>query len=90
MHNKVKKKIGTMDIILVIVGLFLLLFTLEMIHLFEVCGMIPDTLVTCVFAAIASECGIMGWIKTAKERNKERQWMKEDQKQEEQNNGNYR
>lgn len=84
-----KKKIGTMDIILLVVGVFLLLFTLEMIHLFKDYSMIPDTLVTCVFAAIASECGIMGWIKNTKERTREREWMKEDQKMEEQNNGNH-
>lgn len=84
-----KKKIGTMDVILLVVGVFLLLFTLEMIHTFHVYGAVPDTLVTCVFAAIASECGIMGWIKTAKEKTQARQWMKEDQKQEDKNNGNH-
>ena len=40
--------------------------------------MIPDTLVTCVFAALGGECGAMAWIKTAKERNKERKWEVED------------
>lgn len=84
-----KKKIGTMDIILAVVGVFLLLFTLEMIHTFHLYGAVPDTLVTCVFAAIASECGIMGWIKNTKERARDRQWMKEDQKQEENKNGNH-
>ena len=83
------KKIGTMDIILIVVGIFLLLFTVEMIRIFRDYSMIPDTLVTCVFAAIASECGIMGWIKNTKERAKEREWMKEDQKQEEINNGDH-
>ena len=42
--------------------------------------MIPDTLVTCVFASLAGECGIMGWIKTSKERKRERKWEIEDRK----------
>ena len=44
--------------------------------------MVPDTLVNCVFAALAGECGIMGWIKTSKEKNKDRKWILEDRKQE--------
>lgn len=68
-----KSKIGTMDVILIIVGISLLAFTIVMIEIFKQQGAVPDTLITCVFAALASECGIMGWIKTAKEKNKARQ-----------------
>lgn len=75
-----KKKTGTMDIILVIIAIALLAFTIEMIQLFRETGMIPDTLVTCVFAALGGECGAMAWIKTTKERNKEREWSVEDQR----------
>lgn len=77
-HQKKKRSLGTMDWILVIIGGFLLVFTCYIIVLFREYGTIPDTLVTCVFAALAGECGIMGWIKTTKERNKERKWEKED------------
>ena len=84
-----KKRIGVMDIILIIVGISLLSFTVYMIHLFKIYGTVPDTLVTCVFACLGGECGIMGWIKNTKERAKEREWMKEDQKQEEINNGDH-
>lgn len=73
-----KKKIKTMDVILIIVGAALLAFTIEMIILFKETGMIPDTLVTCVFAALAGECGIMGWIKTSKTKYQERQEYLED------------
>lgn len=69
-----KSGIGVMDIILIIVGISLLAFTIAMIQLFREYGAVPDTLVTCVFAALGGECGIMGWIKTTKERNKERKW----------------
>lgn len=76
--KKEPKHIRTMDIILVVVATALLVFTITMIQLFKETGMIPDTLVTCVFAALGGECGAMAWIKTAKERNKERKWEVED------------
>lgn len=77
-----RKSIGTMNVILIIVGIFLVAFTLKMISLFETYGMVPDTLINCVFVALAGECGIMGWIKTSKEKNKDRRWQLEDRKQE--------
>ena len=80
-----RKVIGTMNLILIIVGLFLVLFTMKMISLFETYGMVPDTLINCVFVALAGECGIMGWIKTSKEKNKDRRWQLEDRKQEREN-----
>ena len=63
----------TMDIILVIVGAALLLFTVAMTVIFVTCGSIPDTLCTCVFAALGGECGVMGWIKTAKEKYRDKE-----------------
>ena len=78
------RHIGTMDIILIIVGVALVAFTVEMILLFRETGMVPDTLITCVFAALGGECGVMGWIKTTKERNKERKWEQEDRAHQEQ------
>lgn len=78
-----KKKVHTMDIILVVVALALVTFTLEMIAIFKETGTIPDTLCTCVFAALGGECGAMAWIKTTKERKKDREWQREDQDREE-------
>ena len=72
-----KSSVGVMDIILIIVGISLLLFTTAMIKLFREYGAVPDTLITCVFATLGGECGIMGWIKTTKDRNKEHQWEQE-------------
>ena len=40
--------------------------------------MVPDTLITCFYSAMAGECGVMGWIKTAKVRNQDRKWTEED------------
>jgi adenosylcobinamide amidohydrolase len=77
-----RKRIGTMNVVLVIVGILLIAFTVKMIVVFEETGAIPDTLCTCVFAACGSECGVMGWIKTTKEKNKEREWQVEDRQEE--------
>ncbi len=75
-----KNKTRTMDIILVLIAIALLAFTIVMIHLFKETGSVPDTLVTCVFTVLGGECGAMAWIKTTKERTKEREWSVEDQR----------
>lgn len=76
-----KKRIGAMDLILLIVFLCLVSFTITMIWLFTMFGSVPDTLVTCVYATLGGECGIMGWIKTTKDRTRERKWEKQDQRE---------
>ena len=73
-----RKHLGVMDFILIIVGVLLIVFTVEMIREFRLYGSIPDTLCTCVFAALGGECGIMGWIKTTKVRKQERNYELED------------
>lgn len=82
--EKTPRHIKTMDIILVVVALALLAFTIEMIRLFRETGMVPDTLVACVFAALGGECGAMAWIKTSKDRNRDRKWELEDRQHMEQ------
>ena len=76
------KSIKTMDRILIILGIFLFIFVVTMIVLYIRTGAIPDTLCTCVFAACGGECGVMGWIKTTKDRFRERQWEVEDREEE--------
>lgn len=68
-----KKK--TMDLILIIVGASVVIFTIVMIWLYILTGAIPDTLCTCFFAACTGECGFMGWIKTAKTRYQDHEWQ---------------
>lgn len=80
-EKKERRNIKVMDLILVIVGVSLLVFTIVMIQLFKVYGTVPDTLITCVFATLGGECGIMGWIKTTKDRNRERKWEQEDKQE---------
>lgn len=73
-----KKEVRTMDVILVIIAIVLLVFSIAMIVIYYLTGGIPDTLCTCVFAVCGGECGVMGWIKTTKDRNQERQYELED------------
>lgn len=78
-----RKKLKTMDIILVVMAVLLVAFTLKMILVFEQTGAIPDTLCTCVFAALGGECGVMGWIKTTKDKLTDRKWQIEERTQNE-------
>lgn len=71
-------RIGTMNLILIIVGVSLAWFTHRMITLYEMTGGIPDTLCQCVFAVLGGECGVMGWIKTNKDKRQDRKWSEED------------
>lgn len=73
-----KKGIKTMDLILVIIGVSLVWFTHRMLTLYETTGGIPDTLCQCVFALLGGECGVMGWIKTTKDKQQDRKWAEED------------
>ncbi len=67
-----KAEIGAMNVILIIVGISLLAFTVAMMNTFNRLGAVPDTLITCVYATLGGECGVMGWIKTSKDRNRTR------------------
>lgn len=73
-----KKK--TMDIILILVGVSVVIFTALMIWIYLMTGGIPDTLCTCFFVACTGECGFMGWIKTAKTRYQDHEWQEEYEK----------
>lgn len=73
-----KKGIKTMDLILVIIGVSLVWFTHRMLTLYEMTGGITDTLCQCVFALLGGECGVMGWIKTTKDKQQDRKWAEED------------
>lgn len=67
------KKIGVMDRILVVVAIILVLFTIAVFVVFWHTGTEPAVLVGCVFGVCGVEYGIMGWIKTTKERIAERE-----------------
>lgn len=69
-----KNKRSTMDAVLAIMAVFLLAFVIAMLVIYCLTGGIPDTLCTCVFAACTGEISIMGWIKTTKERNRNKEF----------------
>ena len=76
-------RVGTMNLILFLLGAALVWFTVTMIDLFKTYGSVPDTLINCVFLICGGECGVMGWIKTTKERFRDRQYELEDREHEE-------
>lgn len=71
-----------MDAVLATMAAFLLVFVVAMLWLYQTTGGIPDTLCTCVFAACGGECGVMGWIRTTKDRQRERRYEVEDRQEE--------
>lgn len=79
------KKVGTLNLILILVGAFFVWFNWQMICTFRECGGIPESYACAVVAATIGECGICGWIRTNKDRNQERKWEKEDRKEQEEN-----
>lgn len=69
-----KQKLGTMDLILLLLGIFLTLFTAAMTVIHCITGSTPDTLITCVFGICGVEGGVMGWIKTSKNKLQKRKF----------------
>ena len=74
-------KIGTLNLILIIVGAFFVWFNCQMLDIYRQYAAIPETYACAVIAATIGECGICGWIRTNKDRKRERKWEKEDQKE---------
>ncbi len=74
------KKRKTMDVILIGLAVFLLIFIVVMLILYYLTGGIPDTLCTCVFGICGGECGVMGWIRTTKDKQIDRRNQLEDRK----------
>lgn len=71
------EKVGTMNLILILVFTFFIWFNWQMLSIFRECASIPETYACAVIAATIGECGICGWIRTTKDRNREHKWEKE-------------
>lgn len=80
--KKIISKIGTLNLVLILVGGFFVWFNWQMLSIFRVYGAIPETYACAVIAATIGECGICGWIRTNKDRKRERDWEKEDREHE--------
>ena len=63
-----REKMGIMDKVLVYEIVFLTLYVVADLFVFWHVGAEPSTLTTCVFAFWGFESGIMGWIKTNKDK----------------------
>ena len=73
-------KADKMDVILVIVGIAVALFTVVMIVLYIFTGGIPDTLCQCFYSLCGGECGFLAIIKSVKTMVVKRAWQVEDRK----------
>lgn len=67
--RETQKKIGVMDKVLVLEVIILLAYTVADMVVFWHTGNEPYTLTGCVFGVCGIENGVMGWIKTTKDRN---------------------
>lgn len=72
------RRIGTLNLILILVGAFFVWFNWQMLCIFREQSMIPESYACAVVAATIGECGICGWIRTNKDRRREHQWEKEE------------
>ena len=62
------KKMGVMDKVLVLEGMILVAYTVAALAVFWHTGGEPSTLTACVFGVCGLENGVMGWIKTNKDK----------------------
>lgn len=75
-------KIGTLNLILILVGAFFVWFNWQLLEIFREYGSIPESYACAVVAATIGECGICGWIRTNKDRKREHQWEQEEKQAE--------
>lgn len=74
----VVSKIGTLNLVLILMGAFFIWFNWQMLEIFRQYASIPETYACAVIAATIGECGICGWIRTNKDRKREHQWEQDD------------
>lgn len=81
-------KIGTLNLVLLLVGTFFIWFNWQMISVYRSYGSMPETYACAVVAATIGECGICGWIRTTKDKRQDRKWQKQDEQELRNNNEN--
>lgn len=74
----IENELHKLDVALLFVAAFAVVFTIIMILLFIIFRETPDTLITCVFGAIGIECGAGAYIQTRKTKLEDRKWQLED------------
>lgn len=73
-----KPRVNKLDIFLLAILITTLIFIAVMTATFWRFQAVPDSLVAGFFAMVGGECGILGWIKSSKERRRERGYELED------------
>jgi type VI protein secretion system component VasK len=73
-------KIGTLNLILILVGAFFVWFNWQMLEIFREYACIPETYACAVIASTIGEAGICGWIRTTKDKKRDHQWEQEEKK----------
>lgn len=73
-----KSGIGTMDKVLICIGVLIVVFVIAMTVIFCIKGAVPGELIAGVFGLCTGEAGIMGLIQTSKNRIRERKYELED------------
>lgn len=63
-------KIGTLNIVLLCVGAYTVYINWQMINVYRTCNGAPEAAWCALIAALIGECGICGWIKTSKEKHR--------------------
>ena len=62
------RRLGKMDLILIVIGVYLLIFSIAMMVIFVTTGSYPEELCRCTYETCTGEAGIMGVIKVFKVR----------------------
>ena len=69
LEKAAEKKMGTMDKVLILEAILLISYTVaDLVVFWHTGGNEPATLTACVFGVCGFETGVMGWIKTTKEK----------------------
>lgn len=63
-----REKVGVMDKVLILEAVILVAYTVADLAVFWHTGSEPSTLTACVFGVCGFENGVMGWIKTNKDK----------------------
>lgn len=74
-----KKKIGVMDLVLIIELIAIVIYVIVDFWVFYRLGVEPSTLTASFFAVCGGENGAMAWIRTRKQEERYREWQKSDE-----------
>ena len=71
--RKCISRVGTLNIVLVVVFGFFLWFNHQILDLAKQGAAVPESYACAVIAATLGECGICGWIRTTKDKRRDKE-----------------